>query len=294
MQIDPRDLDDLIAIRDAGTLSAAAKARGIAVSTVSRRMETLEAALRLQLLDRRADGVQLTHSGLAIAKAAEPIAEQLLRVQRAAEYLRAGGTRMPVRVSATEFVISDVLGPALGQLWAAGADFPVHLQSQADVVSLAGRDADLAIRMVRPEGASLYARRLAELRLGFYASPSYLAQRSPASLDLRRERLLIYDDSYGRLPELDWVARADLSDAVAMRTGSTRALLTAALGGAGIAMLPAAFAVQSQALVEVPVPNPLPTRQPWLIVHRDLRRLSSIRMVQNWIATAFSTLSMRQ
>jgi DNA-binding transcriptional LysR family regulator len=294
MQIDPRDLYDLIAIRNAGTLSAAAKERGVAVSTVSRRMETLEVALKLQLLDRRADGVQLTQSGLAIAKAAEPLAEQLLRVQRAAEHLRGGGTRVPVRVSATEFVISDVLGPALGQLWAAGADFPVHLQSQANVISLAGRDADLAVRMVRPEGASLYARRLAQLRLGFFASPSYLSQRASGSLDLRRERLLLYDDSYGRLPELDWVEREGLGDAIAMRTGSTRALLTAALGGAGIAMLPAAFAVRSQALVEVPIPNPLPTRQPWLIVHRDLRRLPSIRMVQRWIVQAFSALSLGQ
>ena len=57
-----------------------------------------------------------------------------------------------MRISATEFVISDVLAPALDRLWVMGADFPVHLQSQADVVSLAGRDADLAIRMVRPEG----------------------------------------------------------------------------------------------------------------------------------------------
>jgi hypothetical protein len=45
--LDPQDLGDLIAIRDAGTLSAAAKARVVAVSTVSRRIETLEAALRL-------------------------------------------------------------------------------------------------------------------------------------------------------------------------------------------------------------------------------------------------------
>lgn len=48
-----KDFGDLIAIRDAGTLSAAAKARRVAVSTVSRRIETLEAALGLQLVDRQ-------------------------------------------------------------------------------------------------------------------------------------------------------------------------------------------------------------------------------------------------
>lgn len=288
--LDPQDLGDLIAIRDAGTLSAAAKARRVAVSTVSRRIETLEAALGLQLIDRRTDGVRLTRGGLAIAEAAAPIAEQLLRVERVAESLREGVKLVPIRISATEFVISDVLAPALDRLWATGADFPVHLQSQADVVSLAGRGADLAIRMVRPEGASLYARRLADIRLGLFASRDFLAGRLPAAIDARAEKLLIYDDSYGRLPELDWVARHGFSEAVVMRTGSTRGLLAAALAGAGIAMLPAPFAARAGTLVEIPLPAALPTRQPWLIVHRDLRRLPSIKLAQKWIVSAFSSL----
>jgi DNA-binding transcriptional LysR family regulator len=291
MKIDPRDLDDLIAIRDAGTLSVAARKRGVAISTVSRRIETLEAALGLQLVDRRTDGVRLTERGHAIARAAEPLAEQLLRVSRVAESLRDGATRVPVRVSATEFVISDVLAPALDKLWKTGADFPLHLQSQADVVSLAGRDADLAVRMVRPDGASLYARKLAELRLGLFASPAYLGNRPSDAIDLRAERLLIYDDSYGRLPENDWVVRQGLLEAVVMRTGSTRGLMTAALGGAGIAILPCAFASQSAELVEISTPALLPVRQPWLIVHRDLRRLPSIQLVQKWIVASFSALA---
>ena len=290
MAIDPQDLNDLIAIREAGTLSAAAKARGVAVSTVSRRIEALEAMLGVQLVDRRTDGVRLTQNGLAIAEAAEPLAEHLLRVRRLAASLSKGAITVPVRISATEFVISDVLAPALIRLWQSGADFPVHLQSQADVVSLAGRDADLAIRMVRPEGASLYARRLADIRLGFFAAPDYLAGRSPAEIDLRSEKLLIYDESYGRLPELDWIARQGLSDAVVMRTGSTRGLLTAAQSGAGIALLPSAFAARSGALISIPLPAGLPTRQPWLIVHRDLRQLPAVRIVQKWILSAFAAL----
>ncbi len=291
MHLDPGDLSDLIAIRDAGTLSTAARKRGVAVSTVSRRIETLEAALGLQLIDRRADGVLLTEHGHAIARAAEPLAEQLLRVQRVAESLRSGGAQVPVRVSATEFVISDVLAPALGRLWAAGVNFPIHLQSQGNVVSLAARDADLAIRMVRPDGASLYARKLTELRLGLFASQSYLGARAPESIDLRAERLLVYDDSYGRLPETDWIAREGLSGAVAMRTGSTRGLMTAALNSGGIAILPQVFASRSGTLIEIPLPRPLPTRQPWLIVHRDLRRLPAIQLTQKWIVTSFTALA---
>lgn len=291
MPIDPCDLDDLIAIRDAGTLSVAARKRGVSISTVSRRIAALEASLGLQLVDRRSDGVRLTETGHAIARAAEPLAEQLLRISRVAESLRDGSTRVPVRISATEFVISDVLAPALGRLWAAGADFPVHLQSQADIVSLAGRDADLAIRMVRPDGASLYARKLAELRLGLFAAPAYLGGRSSAPIDLRAEQLLIYDDSYGRLPENDWIVSHGLREAVAMRTGSTRGLITAAISGGGIAVLPCVFAEQLSGLVEIPTSVSLPVRQLWLVVHRDLRRLPSIQLVQKWIVDSFLALT---
>ncbi len=290
MSIDPRDLEDLIAIGDAGTLSMAARKRGVAISTVSRRVEALEAALGLQLVDRRADGVRLTESGQAIARAAEPMAEQLLRVRRVAESLRDGAVHVPVRVSATEAVIADILAPALHRLWSAGAKFPVHFQSQSDVVSLAGRDADLAVRMVRPDGASLYARKLAELKLGFFASQRYLDRREPESINLRDERLLVYDDSYGRLPELDWLTREGLNPAVVMRTGSTRGLTTAAIGGGGIAMLPYIFATRGSGLIEIPIVRPLPTRQPWLIVHRDLRPIKAIQLTQKWIVQCFASL----
>jgi DNA-binding transcriptional LysR family regulator len=288
--LDPQDLSDLIAIRDAGTLSAAAKVRGVAVSTVSRRIETLETALGLQLVDRRTDGVRLTGAGLAIAQMASPIAEQMRRVERLATSLRQGIKAVPVSISATEFVISDILAPALDRLWAIGADFPVHLHSQADVVSLAARDADLAIRMVRPEGASLYARRLADIRLGFFAAPKYLGGRSPDVINLQSEKLLVYDDSYGRLPELEWITRQGLSDAVVMRTGSTRGLMTAAQAGGGIALLPELFAARSGSLIPIPTPIAMPVRQPWLIVHRDLRSLPTIKIVQKWIVSAFAAL----
>jgi DNA-binding transcriptional LysR family regulator len=294
MNFDPRDFADLIAIRQFGTLSAAAKRRGAAISTVSRRIEALEAALKLRLVDRRTDGVRLTQHGEEIATLAEPLAEQLGRVARAADALRTGGTILPIRISATEAVIADVLAPALGALWRAGATRPVHLQVQADVVSLAARNADIAVRMSKPEGASLIARRLPELKLGLFASKAYLNGRDTSVLRLSEESFLVYDDSYGRLPELDWFSRNGLSDAIIMRTASTRALLTATLGGGGIGLLPVVFANQEAELVEIPTGRPIPARQPWLIVHRDLQREPAIRIVHRWIVETFKTLVQQQ
>jgi DNA-binding transcriptional LysR family regulator len=292
--LDPRDLDDLIAIARTGSLSAAARRRGVAISTISRRIETLENALKLRLIDRLANGTRLTRHGAEIARVAEPLALQLDRVTRTAEALREDSEALPVRLTATEFVISDVLAPALPRLWKGGRRFPLHLQSEGAVVSLAARDADLAIRMSRPEGASLIARKLPPLELGFYASPQYLNDRRSSKIDPAHDRLLVYDESYGRLPENEWIKAQGLWPAVALRTGSTRALLTAARAGAGVAMLPVAIAGRYADLLPVPMPDRLPPRTPWLLVHQELRSQPSIRQVHRWVVECFALLSARR
>jgi DNA-binding transcriptional LysR family regulator len=215
-------------------------------------------------------------------------------VARTAEALREDSEALPVRLTATEFVISDVLAPALPRLWSGGARFPLHLQSEGAVVSLAARDADLAIRMSRPEGASLIARKLPPLQLGFFASPQYLATRRSTDIDPAHDRLLVYDDSYGRLPENEWIKAQGLWPAVALRTGSTRALFTAARAGAGIAMLPVAIAARYADLLPVATADRLPPRTPWLLVHHDLRRQPSIRQVHRWVVESFAALSARR
>lgn len=287
MNID--DLALLLALREARSLSAVAKARGVAVSTLARRVDALEAELKLRLVDRRADGIRLTPDGKRVAALAEPAIESGDRIARAAAVMRQDTERPPIVLSATEYVVSEVLAPALPRLWAKHPGLSIDLHSQSHLVSLAARDADLAIRMSRPEGASLVARKLAPLTLGLFASKAYLAGRNPAALRLHEERLLAYDDSYGQVPEHGWIDSNGLGAAVALRTGSTRALLAAAKAGAGIALLAHIFALQHE-LVEVPAPTMLPARTPWLIVHHDLRRLPALRAVHGWAIEAFARL----
>jgi DNA-binding transcriptional LysR family regulator len=117
-----------------------------------------------------------------------------------------GSRKEAVVVSASEFIVSDVLAPHLPRLWARYPSLRVDISSQGEVVSLADRKADLAVRMRRPEGASLLAKKLQTLKLGLFASTEYLAGRNPAMLDLASERLIVYDDSYGRLRS--WIGSA--------------------------------------------------------------------------------------
>ena len=268
------DLAYLLAVARTRSLSGAARQLDVSTSTVARRLTTLERALGLRLLDRRADGVRLTAHGTRV----DGVRDDGARLERAVTALREGEWSEPVRVTATEFVVSDVLAPALPQLWRRDPSAKVDLVVAANVVSLAQREADVAIRMAQPVGESLVARRLPAVPLGLHASRAYLGGRAPASLDLCRERLLLHDDTYGRIPEVAWLDEARLSRAGRVRTGSTRALLCAAAAGAGIALLPAAFAARDESLVDIPAPPPIPPRTPWLVVHRDLRAAKSGRV----------------
>jgi DNA-binding transcriptional LysR family regulator len=78
-----------------------------------------------------------------------------------------------------------------------------------------------------------------------------------------------------------------LTGAVRMRTGSTRALFTATLAGAGIGLVARRLVRPGMGLVEIPAPVPPPVRTPWLAVHRDLRRLPPVAAVHRWIVSAF-------
>ena len=287
--MDTQNLDLLRLIEEECNLGLVARRLNVATSTVSRRIDALEAELGLRLLDRRPSGALLTTEGRRIAALAGPIVDQSAALVRAAEAMADETRARPLVISATEFVVSDLLSPALPSLFRAAPSLSVVLRSQAEVVSLAQREADLAVRMSRPKGDSLIAKRLGEIPLGCFAHPDYLAGRPTDTFALSDHRLLIYDDSYGRMREVDWVAAAGLERAVALRTASTRGLLTAAVAGAGVAILPAFWALRA-GLMPVPTPFVIPPRTVWLLTHRDIRHLPPVRIVHRWIVATFADL----
>lgn len=291
--MDLGEIETLAAVSRTGSISAAAKAAGVSVSTAARRLDALEARLKLRLVDRRANGARLTADGVRLAALAEPLSAQLASISRAAEALRHGETTTLVRIAATEAIIADILAPALPSLWSSAPGISVQLQSQGNA-AVTSRDSDISIRMVRPSGASLVVRKLPELHLGLFASRHWLAGRTPDEVDLEAGPILTHDDSQGRLPEHAWLESLGLANAIMLRTGSTRGLLTATLAGAGIGLLPRLFIRPGSGLVEIPTEIPAPSRTPWLSVHRDLRRHAPIAAAHRWIVAAFTAAVAQQ
>lgn len=283
------DWDDLrcfVTVAETGTLSRAADRLGVGVATVARRLDALEHALGFRLADRSPVGIRLTKAGQELLPLARTGAERINDVERAAAALRQGGGAMPVRVSTTEPVAAEILAPAAGELLRQNSGIRLDLRSTTDVQSLAMGDTDIAVRLFRPEGQSLVIRRLPAVPFSLYASRDYLAGRSPQRLDLMRERLLSFDDSYGPIPERVWIDHHKLGGRVVMRSSSTRALLRAVKAGVGIALLPDLQAAREADLVAIRDPRPVAPRTLWLAVHRDLRDVGAVRVVRDWIVDA--------
>lgn len=282
--IDWNSVRCFVAVAQAGSLTRAASDLSLSVGAISRRIDDLEDRLSLKLLRRGPQGVALTPAGEQVRRAAQAGADHLLGLEQLASALRDPSNKPPIRISATEPLIAQVLAPRVADLAARDPSLRVTLSASNENVSLQAGDADIAIRMAKPESATIIGRRLAPISLGLYCSRGYLDGRDPAALDLAKETLLWFDDAYGDIPENRWIGERSLDSNVALRSTSSEALRQAALAGSGIAPLARALATHDE-LVEI-VADALPERQPWLLFHRDQRNAADHKTARNWIVTS--------
>ncbi len=282
------DFAHFLALVRAGTLRAAARELRVAPTTVSRRVSSLEAAVGAPLFVRGAGGLAPTAAARELAAQGREVEARMASLAR---HVAPGREAVAgeVRVSATEIVTSEILAPAVAALLARHPALRVTLRVDARLTPFSRDDTDLAVRLVRPAGARLVARKVATIALGLYAARAYLAR--PGERAFADERFLTYDESYGPIAEVRWFEARGLAGAVVLRTSSTRALLAAALAGAGVGLLPEFLAAREPELVRVESPAPLPTRAVYLVTHEDLRRRPAVAAAWGHLVEAFARLA---
>lgn len=287
MPVDWTDFAYFLVLARAGTLRAAARELRVAPTTVARRVASLEATLGAPLFVRGAGGLAPTAAARELAERGREVEARMVALARRTATAR-GPVAGEVRVSATEIVTSEIVAPAMADLLRQHPALRVTLRVDPRVVSFARDDAEIGVRMVRPTGARLVARKVATVGLGLYATRAYLAQ--PGRRGLAEDRFLGYDDSYGRIPEVVWFEARGLAGAIVLRTASTRALLAATVAGAGVGLLPDFLAARTPELVRVEPLAPLPVRRIYLVTHEDLRRRPAVDAVWAHLVEAFAFL----
>jgi DNA-binding transcriptional LysR family regulator len=221
------DWDDLrffLAIVRTGGLSAAARELRVTQSTVGRRLASLESGLGTRLLHRTPEGYVPTLAGEAILGQAERVEAEALAVERTVgghDALLEGA----VRVTAVETLASHVLVPAFCALQLGNPEISIELLANVRHMSLAMREADIAVRLTRFEQHDLVARRIGTMAHGLYASPIYLERYGPPDFaaGCPGHRLVTGLDG-AEVPQLaSWLAEVAPRATAALRTDSPEA-----------------------------------------------------------------------
>src|SRR3954464_13498326 len=143
------DLKHFLAVARTGSLTEAARALKASAATVGRHIEALEERLGARLFEHRSTGYVLTEVGRSILIRAEEAEAAVLAVERGAvgEDRRLSGK---VRVASTEDIWAMAEGPALPGVRAVHPGIELEILGRVDLSNLTRRDADLALRTVRP------------------------------------------------------------------------------------------------------------------------------------------------
>lgn len=283
------DLRFFLAVHRTGSLAAAGRTLSVTHTTVGRRLAALEKTLGLSLFERTPDGLRPTEAGDALLPAAQEMERGVESLARAARGLD-GLEAPPLRVATSDTLATHVLLPRLAEVRRSHPDLRVDLRVGQGLVSLARREADLAVR-ARPRGetpgeADVVARKLADVGFALFASKAYLRRHrieAGAPLDLSRHELLGHGKGDRWAPGQDWLrARLGGEPSYVLRTGSLPVLAAAAGEGLGLAVLPDYLGAADPRLMRVS--EAVDWTEIWLAVHRDLRRAAPVR----WILEALT------
>ena len=223
----------------------------------------------------------LTPIGETVLANAERMEQEALAAER---LIFGGDVKMEgdVRVTTVDTLASTIVTPALIALQKEHPDITVELAPATQALSLARREADIAIRMVPFNGNQIVQRKIGAIALNFFASPDYLAEA-----DMDAHRLITVMDDQSHLPEAVWIEKQFPDGTIKMRSNSREVLYWAALTGGGIALLPRFRADHDDRLVRVLPESPDLKRDIWLGVHSDMRQTPRIRATMDALIALF-------
>ena len=278
----------LHAVLETGSLSAAARVRGVAQPTIGRHIETLEQRLGSPLFLRSPRGLQPTELAQELRPRLEDMAAAAAAAMRdvAGAAAQTGGT---VRITASEIVGCEILPPILAAFHAAHPTIEVELTVSNRQADLARRDADIAVRMTRPTQNSLVGRRIGMITLGLHAAPDYVARHGlPADFDALEDHAMVGFD--GTAPKLEGqvdIGRPITRDLFVFRSDSDVAQLAALRAGLGIGACQTLLA-RRYGLVPVLADRFQINMEMWVCMPEGLRTTRRMRLMFDHLVAALS------
>jgi DNA-binding transcriptional LysR family regulator len=278
----PNDWDlfqSLHAVLEAGTLSAAAKLRGLTQPTLGRHIETLEQRLGSPLFLRSPRGLQPTDLALGL----KPHLHDMSAAASAAVRDASGAADSllgSIRITASEIVGAEVLPPMLASFRNQHPGVVIEMMLSNINDDLSRREADIAVRMTPPSQSSLVAKKVGEVSLGFYATQDYLERYGvPQILEDFDDHAMIGFDSPARgIRDVPGLNMPVSSETFSFRSDSDLAQLAATRAGFGIGVVQDGIA-RRYGLVHVLPDFTLFTLGCWIVMHENLRGNRRMRLM---------------
>ncbi len=281
-----------LATVEEGSLSAAARALGLTQPTIGRQVAALEQDLGVTLFERVGRSLALTQSALELLDHFRAMGDAASRVSLTASG-QSQSIEGQVTITATTMMATYHLPAVLKRIRAAAPAIEIEIVASNDVRDLRRREADIAIRHVRPEQPDLIARLVCETTGHLYASKEFLDRHGRPSTpgELSEAEFIGFDDSERMIEVLNGIGLSLTRRNFRISTASGIVILELIRQGLGIGALTRDIAAQWPCLEQV-LPDLDPIRVPiWLVTHRELHTSRRIRLVFDMLAEAFSESS---
>jgi DNA-binding transcriptional LysR family regulator len=279
-QLDWNQLKAFLETADTGSLSAAARKLGLTQPTLSRQVAAIERQMGVTLFERVGKSMALTPTGLELLEHARAMgaAAEALSLAATGRSQTVGGV---VSVSATDAVAAHLLPPMVRRLREQEPGIAIEVIASNALSDLLRREADIAIRHVKPEQPDLIARLIREASASFYASEDWVRIHGhPRKAEDAAHLAFVGSDRSGQYLAYLRQHGLPLSEAnFSCYAEHSVASWSLVRQGMGIGAMMEEIARDTPGVVRVLDEVP-PVRFPiWLVSHRELRTSRRIRVV---------------
>ena len=279
-----------LAVVREGSLSAAARRIGIAQPTAGRHVRALEKIVGASLFMRSQRGLSATHAARALVPHAEAMAAAADALTRASS----GGARGEsgtVRLTAGEMMGCELLPTLLAEFSHRYPQIHLELMLSNRNLDLLRRDADIAVRMVRPTQKSLIARRVGLVPIGLFVHRRYVETFGlPAGPeDISRHRLIGFDRDMELMNSAGGPKVSLTREQFRFRCDSVAGQLAALRAGVGIGACFVTVGQRNPDLIRVFERTMNFHREVWLAIHRDARATRRIKLLFDHLADRLTT-----
>jgi DNA-binding transcriptional LysR family regulator len=274
-----------LAVMREGSLSGAARSLGLTQPSLGRHIRELEELLGVPLFARSPQGLAATDLAHELVPHAQAMASASAALRRAAT-TRQDAIAGVVRVTASVVIGAEVLPPMLAAFRQQHPGIVIELSLSNQAEDMLRRDADIAIRMVRPTQDALVTRHVGKITLGFFAHKRYLkANGRPGSVaELTRHALIGFDHETAYIRSMRPPGLPYAREHFALRTDNDLAILAAIRAGYGIGICQVGVAARDPGLIRLLPDSFALDMETWVVMHEDLRRSARVRALFDHLA----------